>query len=44
MTEASKKTRRPYETPRVTVYSESEILAGIGPALAVYGGTGATGP
>ncbi len=38
MTEATQKTRRPYETPKVTVYSETEILAGIGPAMAVYGG------
>jgi len=32
--------RRPYEAPRLTVYTKEEILAGIGPARAIYGPAG----
>jgi len=32
--------RRPYESPRLTVYTQEEILAGIGPARAIYGPAG----
>jgi hypothetical protein len=35
-----KNARRPYEAPRVTVYTQEEILAGIGPARAIYGNPG----
>ncbi len=32
--------RRPYESPRLTTYNQEEILAGIGPARAIYGPAG----
>jgi len=36
----SQKARGPYEAPRLTVYTQEEILAGIGPARAIYGSPG----
>jgi len=35
-----KKVRRPYESPRLSVYTQEQILAGIGPARAIYGSPG----
>ena len=30
-------TRQPYQTPRIRSYSSEEILASLGPAIAIYG-------
>jgi hypothetical protein len=35
--------RRPYEPPKLSVYTAEEILAGIGPAIAIYS-AGGSGP
>ena len=32
--------KKPYEAPKMTTYSQQEILAGMGPAHAIYGGPG----
>ena len=38
--ERGQQARRPYEAPRLTIYTQDEILAGIGPARAIYGSPG----
>ena len=41
-TAADAKDRRSYEAPRLSVYTEEELLAGLGPARAAY--TAGSGP